>query len=186
MSMSLTSNEIHDVEFWLPITGFIGHEVSSNGRVRSIDHETNCRGKIYRVKGKIRKSCKNHRGYSLVQLVSKGKAYPVHRLVASAFVPNPNQLPEVNHKDGDKENNRVDNLEWCTRGENARHAVATGLMNPPKGTDHWRSKLDETQVKTIRKCLNDGMTAYKLARYFKVVDAVIFNIRHGITYKNVI
>lgn len=71
----------------------------------------------------------NERGYPLVYLCFDGKtkAAKVHRLVAELFVPNPQGLKEVNHKDGNKLNNCADNLEWCTRSENIRHAYAAGL-----------------------------------------------------------
>lgn len=71
----------------------------------------------------------NEKGYLLVYLCFDGKtkAMKVHRLVAELFVPNPRDLKEINHKDGNKLNNCADNLEWCTRGENVHHAYATGL-----------------------------------------------------------
>ena len=71
----------------------------------------------------------NERGYPLAYLCFDGKtkAVKVHRLVAELFVPNPQGLKEVNHKDGNKLNNHADNLEWCTRSENVSHAYATGL-----------------------------------------------------------
>lgn len=64
-------------------------------------------------------------GYERVVLSKHGKPkrIPVHRIVAQAFIPNPNNLPQVNHKNGDKKDNRVENLEWCTRSENQRHRV---------------------------------------------------------------
>jgi hypothetical protein len=73
----------------------------------------------------------------------KQKTYLVHRLVAMAFIPNPNNLLEVNHKDGNKLNNRSDNLEWCTRSENIIHGFKNGLitksMTGRTGKKHWRS-----------------------------------------------
>lgn len=74
----------------------------------------------------------NGHGYKQVQIMRNNKRYTkyVHRLVAECFIDNPNNLPEVNHKDGNKANNAVDNLEWCNRSQNQRHAYKTGLIKP--------------------------------------------------------
>ena len=92
-------------------------------------------------------------GYEYVHLCNgkgKTKLFRVHRLVAETFIPNPNNLPEVNHKDGDKLNNNVKNLEWCTNLENMRHSVETGLRNI-KGENNPSAKLKVKDVINIRK-----------------------------------
>lgn len=85
-------------------------------------------------------------GYYAVMLWlgNKSKCAKVHRLVAEAFIPNPDNLPCINHKDGDKLNNQVTNLEWCTYQENMQHAVRTGLTHPHRWTDEERKHISET------------------------------------------
>lgn len=78
-----------------------------------------------------------------------GKRWPVHRLIALAFIPNPQSFPEVNHKNGIKNDNRASNLEWCTCRHNIRHAVATGLRVAARGERNGRCKLTEDQVRDI-------------------------------------
>ena len=96
-------------------------EVSNLGRVRSL-----LRGEPFVLKQGI-----NHKGYKRVSITidRKKKTYFVHRLVANAFIPNPKLLPQVNHIDGNKENNSVNNLEWVTNQENAVHAIENGLWD---------------------------------------------------------
>ena len=112
-------------EIWKPIKGFDGYYVSNYGRVAN--------GKTLRGSKrsgqplKIQKKCKSGRLY--VALIKDGKQYNFYlsRLVAEAFIPNPEGKPQVNHKDTDKHNNRVGNLEWATNSENQIHAYKTGL-----------------------------------------------------------
>ena len=98
-----------DDEVWIPIRGFEKYEVSNMGKVRCTN---------YNRKGitKVLKSKLNGKGYPQVWLCVNGKRHTlfVHRLVASHFVPNPNNFPQVNHKNEDKLDNRAENLEWCT------------------------------------------------------------------------
>ena len=96
-------------EIWKPCTVNPVYMVSNYGRVKTIDH------KIW---------CKKNNSYSL--------CFSVHRLVATAFIPNPNNLPQINHIDGNKDNNHVSNLEWCDNGYNQRHAMEHGLKSRAK------------------------------------------------------
>lgn len=82
---------------------------------------------------------------------SKSKTLKIHREVAKAFIPNPNNLRVVNHIDGNKLNNNVNNLEWCTDQENVIHAYKTGLAKGVKGCNNVGSKLTEDDVKWIRE-----------------------------------
>ena len=106
-------------EVWKDIEGYEGHyQVSNLGRVKSLDRVVeHAKGKITKrtLKGSILKT-KLVYGYEYVSLSkdNKLKSYRVHRLVAKAFIPNPNNYPAVNHKDEDRSNNNVSNLEWCT------------------------------------------------------------------------
>ena len=126
-------------EQWKPIAGFEAYEVSSMGRVR--------RAVEGMTAGKVgtRKACLTGNGYLFVTLYREGKAKTrmVHQLVASAFIPNPLGLPQVNHKDGCKGNCRADNLEWRSVLGNHRHALKMGLA----GDSIYRNKWGRWEVK---------------------------------------
>jgi hypothetical protein len=110
-------------EIWKDIEGYEGtHQVSTLGRVRSLDRTNTVGAKI---KGKIMKQQSNKDGYMQVTIKSGvKKTFLVHRLVAKAFIPNPQNYLEVNHKDVNVKNNRIDNLEWCDRTYNCNYAGA--------------------------------------------------------------
>ena len=117
---------------YLPVQGYDGlYEVSSAGEVRSLDRTVTGRdGVLYPFKGRtLRPSIHKNLGYPVVSLWKDnvGTTFYVHRLVAQAFIPNPQNLPEVNHKDGIRTNANVANLEWVTSSENSYHASQTGL-----------------------------------------------------------
>ena len=141
------------IEEWRPVPGYEGrYEVSNTGRVRSLDRKEMCNGKERPRKGRELAHIKK-RGYSLVKLCKDGnvRAVGIHRIVASAFLPNPAALPEVNHKDENRSNNLVSNLEWCDRAYNAKYGtaptrIANKLHKPVISTD---SKGNETFYKSV-------------------------------------
>ena len=115
------------MEEWRDIKGYEGlYKVSNYGRVKSV--ERTIKGRHFQ--GKILKGGKFSNGYLFVCLRKNGenKNHLTHRLVASAFLENHMSFTDVNHKDGNKTNNHVDNLEWCSRSYNLEHAVKIGLM----------------------------------------------------------
>lgn len=108
------------MEIWKPIVGTKGYiEVSNEGRVRS----------LLRGEPRVLKTQVDNKGYHRIRVTIEREkmSYKVHREVAKAFIENPNNLPQVNHKNGNKSDNSVDNLEWVTNRENAHHAIENGL-----------------------------------------------------------
>lgn len=120
------------METWKDVKGYEGHyQVSSCGRVKSVKRAYKTKKSWKTVPERIRIAVKTH-GYLYCVLWKDGKheRFAIHRMVADAFLENPEGLPVVNHKDGNKENNNVSNLEWCTHSENSYHAFRTGLRKP--------------------------------------------------------
>lgn len=127
------------MENWKAIPGFEGrYEVSDHGRVRSLPHEVAIgNGAERTTRGHLLKLQQARNGYLMVSLGRRYKHMGVHRLVASAFLPNPEELPEVNHRNLNKTDNRVENLEWVSKHENMDHAHKTGAFDH----DLWRKKV---------------------------------------------
>ena len=127
-----------------------------------------------------------HLLYNILLLTYQKKHFRVHRLVAEAFIPNPNGLPQINHKDGDKTNNQVNNLEWCDNSYNQKHAFENGLQ---KGNfNHPNSKLTYDDVMYIKKFYirnKRGSGIRSLANKFGVCDTTIKQILRGNSYKNI-
>ena len=117
--------------------------VSNCGRIKSLDtYRKGKNGSIRFCKGKILKPGTTKNGYLLVGLYKNGKVkfHLIHRLVAEAFIPNPNNLPEVNHKDENKLNNNAENLEWCDRLYNARYGTGIERQKKKQLNDIKKSK----------------------------------------------
>jgi hypothetical protein len=162
---------------WRQISTHLQYEVSRSGQVR-------LRG------GRELAQSTTTTGYRVVRLSGPRCQPRVHRLVAEAFIPNPENRREVNHLDGCKVNNRVANLEWTTSRENRVHAWKSGLRNrshlPLKvGSGNGRSKLTEATVREIRERRSRGATLRGLAREFGVNHKTIAEAIDGRKWKHV-
>lgn len=169
-------------EEWKPIRGYEReYEISNMGRVRSLNRiVTQKSGQVYPMTGKILSPSKDGCGYLFVSLTVNGlgKKVKVHRLVAEHFIANYRQKPQVNHIDGDKNNNSHSNLEWCTNQENYDHSWATGLRKY-NGEGAPNNKLSTKEVEEIRAAYIKGDTnfgAKPLARRYGVSNTTIRNI----------
>lgn len=159
------------------------YEVSEFGDVRSVKRlvVNTIYGSSRNVGQKRLSPFNNGKGYLAVTTTIdyKKKNYYIHRLVAEAFIPNPDNKPEVNHKDGNKSNNHFKNLEWNTLKENRDHAKNTGLMRG--GEQMHSSKLKLTSVIEIIDSIksNPDQNKSKLARKYGVCDTTIHKIIKG-------
>ena len=160
---------------WKRAANYPNYFVSDQGDVKKSDGSVCQQHKS--SKGYVRVNLKNgHAGCSTVN---------VHRLVASTFIPNPDNLPQVNHKNGKKDDNRVENLEWVTASDNVRHAYdvlgrqsgATGKSFPR------RAKLLPIEVRIIKQT---DIPNTDLARYFGISDSCVCHIRKGRSYKYIV
>ena len=180
-----------ELEEWLPVPGFEGrYEISNHGRLKSLPFEKQGRNSngpfSYTTKELIRKPCFDTSGYIWYDLkdgvTRKSHCRKAHRLVAELFIPNPYNRLEVNHKDGDKTNNNVDNLEWCTRKENIKHAFDLGLSSNA-GERHPRARLSNNQVKELRKLRESGLSLKEIGETYGVHFSTISKICTGVHFK---
>lgn len=162
------------MEQWRVIEGFEKYQISSIGRVKSFQLG----------KEQILKPVLVHNGYLHIALSNgiEKKQVCVHRLVAQAFIPNPDNKPQVNHINGDKTDNRVENLEWVTASENRKHAYSTGLQKCGEGI--YNAKLTNEQVLYIRNN-PDNLNVKRLAEKFGVGNYIISMVQLGKNYRSV-
>lgn len=153
--------EILQGEEWRPFPkhGYPNYQVSNFGRVYS------------KFKRGLMTGTITYKGYHKLHVpyMGKTKGYYVHQLVALAFIPNPNNYPQVNHIDCVKTNNHVSNLEWCTNKMNSDHAYKNGrVCGLPKGEKHHSAILKEKTVIKIRELFKQGYTRRMLAEKFNI------------------
>lgn len=177
-------------EEWADIDGYEGiYQVSSLGNVRSLDRVISSgarrKGQLIKLqkgpKAK-RKAGKDRDAYLQVTLAKnwKQKTFLIHRLVAAAFLPAVEGKDVVNHINGDKTDNRLENLEWCTYKENMEHASGTGLMS--FGDDHHTAKLTASKARAIRSLHSEGRTYASLSREYGVSPKSIMNVVNNRTW----
>lgn len=167
------------MEEWKDIEGYEGlYAISNKGRVKSLRT------------GLIHKERLTFDGYVKATLTVnyKAKDFRVHRLVAKAFIPNPDNKETVNHKDGIKTNNTIGNLEWATRSEQVFHSYQHDLKKPMKGNLNYWAKLTDDQVREIRSTYIKGSKEFgtvALGRKYGVNASVIEKVVKRLSYKNV-
>lgn len=162
-------------EEWKSIPRYDDYYASSLGRIKSkrfnrskiLKPNTNCKGYLYLTlcKNKIRKSM------------------TVHSLISLTFIGNRPSNFDINHKDGNKKNNYIDNLEYCSRSDNMKHAFNTGISKPVVGSRNGKSKLTGSQVIRIKELLNMGCVfQHTIAEAFGVHKSTIGSIKTGLTW----
>lgn len=153
--------------------------VSDTGIVVKIRSKVNYHPKVLRT-------TIDRNGYVTLNYATEGEIrefYNVHRLVADAFIPHVEGKDFVNHKDGCKQNNKVSNLEWCTKSENTQHAFATGLKKPACGERHGCAKLKEKDVEEIRVLLAAGNTGISIAKKYGISASAVSSIKRDKAWK---
>ena len=165
------------MENWKTITDFEDYQISSFGNVKSIANAAS-------KKERILKPLITSNGYFRVALYKGKKSYfkSIHRLVAEYFIENSFNKEQVNHIDGNKLNNNVFNLEWCTYRENINHAIKNNLT--PQGERHWKSILTEQQVLEIYEFCKIKIPVKCLMSKYKVSKDTIIGIKHGNYWKH--
>jgi hypothetical protein len=175
-------------EVWREVEGYNGvYFVSNIGTVKSIDHYCEGRKGSGKQNGRVLKLQKCRKGYLRVCLCDNKKKFTTgaHRLVAKAFILNPMNKAQVNHINCIKDDNRVENLEWCTNTENRIHAIANGLQRFNYSEGHHNSKLTNKEVVLARKLNKEGFSLRELANKYNVSKTAMHKIVNKLTYKTV-
>lgn len=184
---------IVDNEEFRKIDGIDGIEVSNSGKIKLLsktilDIDGNRRTYKEKIKDKF---AINSSGYKKISYYFNGefKNYYLHRLIAMAFVPNPENKPFVNHKDGNKLNNNVSNLEWCTSSENMIHAYKHNLKQDTGYAKYIRRestrKLSDKDIDSIRQMYKDGVKQVDIAKKYNLHTRTVNNIVHDNLYKQI-
>ncbi len=178
---------VENIETWKDIPNYVGHyKVSSLGNIESIERQIwSVKNKCFNtLKSRLLKPLLTKHGYLRVCLQKKDKCNYIfiHRLVAISFIENNLNKTQVNHINGIKTDNRVENLEWNTPSENRKHAFKIGLSSARKGESSNMCKLTEIKVKEIR---NSNLSQEKIAFIYNIKQSTVSNIKTKKTWKNI-
>jgi glucan-binding YG repeat protein len=167
-------------EIWKDIPGYeYLYQVSNYGKIKSLNRKCTTKSNSFRLHNeKLLKLNIDKYGYVRTGLFkNKVKLWCVHRLVAICFIPNPENKLQINHKNGIKTDNKVENLEWCTQSENMTHAYGTGLRQGYKGELNYFHKLKDTQIQKIREDYKNKKYLQKeLAKKYNITCTYVSNI----------
>jgi hypothetical protein len=169
-------------EIWKIVYGHDDYKVSNYGRIKSLRRYINRKVNPYWKDETILTGTLNWSGYIMVYL--DGKQQRLHRLVAKAFIPNTKDKKCINHKNGIKTDNHVENLEWCTRKENNIHAWENGLINN-RGEKQTNSKLTDLNVWEIKFLVSIGEEQKSVSNLFDVSPQTINGIIKNRTWKHI-
>lgn len=179
------------MKVWKDVLGFEGYyQVSKDGDIKSLPRPQTSfhNGVTYWRKEKILKNPKNFDYHGVVlKSPTARQVTKAHRLVATAFIPNPENKPFINHKNGIRHDNRVENLEWCDQSQNVQHAHDTGLIKikgVSRGDSHPCSTITEAVVRLIKLDL-PTMRNIDIAKKHQVKQERVYEIRAGLTWKHV-
>lgn len=164
-----------EIEIWKPVVGYEGlYEVSNIGRVKSLSRTVCTKKSQYQKSERILIQRIGTVGYPILELcrLSKSKTISVHRLVAKSFLENKNNYPYINHKDGNKINNHVDNLEWCTPSQNNIHSYR--VLNR-KGNSKPVIKMDsnENEIETYNSITEAAKVFTKNGNGALIIKSII-------------
>lgn len=170
-------------ELWKDVVGYENlYQVSNLGNVKSLNNWHKHKNGSPYLRNQVR--CSTYLAVGLTKN-TKRTQFQIHALVAMAFIPNPNNYPEVNHIDGIKSNNQVENLEWCTRSMNIRHAFDTKLNIAARGVKNGSSKLSNDDIKLIRDMSIPGISKNEIVNKLHVALSTVYRVLNGTTWSHV-
>ena len=167
------------------------YEVSNLGRIRRIAHELNTKNQFgefpTKRKEKYMHFTNNSNGYPMFtpQRDKEKQAHVVHRIVATAFIPNPENKPCVNHKDFDRTNNHLSNLEWVTYRENTLHATQNGVLVSYKGRESNLAKYTEKQVREVYNLCKSGLSQSKAGAVVGMPRPTVASIMQKVSWRHI-
>jgi len=167
-------------EIWKPISGFDDYEVSDHGRVKSYAGSRSEIGRMFNVHGRILSCTTTPRGYLGVSISKGGRAYfkRVHRLVLETFVDSPSVTDGIcHHKDGNKLNNHLSNLEWSNHSKNV-------LASSKRGGE-YHSKLKEGEIWLIKRLLKNNINGRNICKMFRISESLVSKIKTDQAWKHV-